>query len=69
MILLDYLNSNGVNTENLWINSIVAFTNPNLIIEERPKHYDILSPSKIPEFIISRKKTLNKETLDRHKQC
>jgi hypothetical protein len=63
MILLDYLNSNGVNTENLWINSIVAFTNPNLIIEERPKHYDILSPSKIPEFIISRKKTLNKETL------
>ncbi len=63
MILLDYLYSNGVNTENLWINSIVAFINPNLIIEERPKHYDILRPSQIPEFITSRKRNLNKETL------
>lgn len=63
MILLDYLNSNGVNTKKFWINSIVALNNPNIIIEETPKHYDIVQPSEITKFITNTNKTLNRHTL------
>jgi len=63
VILLDYLNSNGVNTKKFWINSIVALNNPNIIIEETPKHYDIVQPSEITKFITNTNKTLNRHTL------
>ncbi len=62
-ILIKYLNSNGLNTKNLWINPIVAFNNPNINIAENPKNYDILMPSEIPKFITRGNKTLNKNTL------
>ncbi len=62
-ILINYLKTNGVNTKKLWINSIVALNNPNIIIEETPKYYNILQPSEITRFITSTNKTLNKYTL------
>ena len=62
-ILIKYLNSNGLNTKNLWINPIVAFNNPNINITENPKNYHILMPSEIPKFITSTDKTLNRYTL------
>lgn len=63
MILSNHLKENGINTSNLWINSIVAFYNPNLSIKKYPKYYKILHPSKIPDFITTRKKGIDQKTL------
>lgn len=63
MILSNHLKANGINTSDLWINSIVAFYNPNLSIKKYPKYYKILHPSKIPDFITTRKKGIDKKTL------
>lgn len=61
--LSKYLKANGVNTSNLWINSIVAFYNPNIRFQKYPKYYKILHPSRIPNFITTRKKGIDKKTL------
>lgn len=62
MALRDYLARNGLNMDNVWINSIVAF-NGNLKINKKPKYYDILRPSKVSSFILSRNKKLNDNIL------
>ena len=55
MALKDFLNTNGVDFNGLWITSIVTLIRNNYKVIKTPKYYNILSPSSIPEFIINRK--------------
>ena len=41
--------------------AVVAFINPNLTIRTKPKHYDVIHPSNLQNFILSRKSKLNEE--------
>ncbi len=55
MALKEFLLSEGVNMQDLWINSIVTLLKNNFEIRTAPRNYDILLPSKIPQFIRTRK--------------
>jgi hypothetical protein len=53
--LTNFLSSEGLNSVRTSTHALVAFINPNLTIRNKPKHYDVLHPSNICSFILSRK--------------
>ena len=57
--LRKFLMDKGVNLKGVWVNAIVTLKNNNFEIEKRPKRYNILSPSKIPKFILNHKSNVN----------
>lgn len=61
--LRNFLLSRKLNTNNVWINSIVAFISDSLTIKKKPKYFDILEPSELVYFITNKKKILNRELL------
>jgi len=59
-----FLNSNSVNLNDLWVNPIVTLIKNNYKIKNKPKHYNIVNLTSIPEFIINRKKQLDPRILN-----
>lgn len=53
MSLKKFLEDNGVNMDGVWISSIVTLIDNNFKIEQKPKYYNILFPSTIPQFILN----------------
>ncbi len=51
MSLRKFLIDNGVNMDGVWVNSIVTLLDNNFKIEEKPRNYNVLFPSTIPQFI------------------
>lgn len=64
MALREFLLSERVNMQDLWINSIVTLLKNNFEIKTTPRNYDILIPSKIPQFIRTKKDTISKYTIN-----
>ncbi len=61
--LKKFLEDNGINTDSVWINSIVTLINKNFKIEQKPKHYTVLFPSTIPQFILNSNKKIDMNIL------
>jgi hypothetical protein len=59
-----FLDSYSVNLNDLWINPIVTLISNNYKIKTKPKHYDIVNLTSIPEFIMNRKKQFNPKILN-----
>ena len=59
--LKKFLEDNGVNMDGVWISSIVTLIDNNFKIEQKPKYYNVLFPSTIPQFILNsnRKNDMN----------
>ena len=57
--LRKFLIDNGINMDGVWVNSIVTLLNNNFKIEQKPTRYKVLSPSKIPEFILNHNSQIN----------
>ena len=53
MSLKKFLEDNGVNMDSIWISSIVTLIDNNFKIEQKPKYYNVLFPSTIPQFILN----------------
>lgn len=53
MSLKKFLVDNGINMDDVWVNSIVTLINKNFKIEQKPQHYNVLFPSTIPQFILN----------------
>ncbi|WP_429223489.1 nuclease-related domain-containing protein [Methanobacterium oryzae] len=51
--LRKFLMENGVNMNDVWVNSIVTLSDNNFKIEKKPRNYNILSPSTIPQYILN----------------
>ena len=49
--LRNFLVDNNIKMDGVWIDSIVTLLNNNFKIEKRPKDYNVLFPSTIPQFI------------------
>lgn len=49
--LRKFLINNGINMDGVWVNSIVTLLDNNFKIEEKPRNYNVLFPSTIPQFI------------------
>ena len=59
MSLRKFFMDNNVNMDGVWIDSIVTLINNNFKITQKPKHYNVLYPSIIPEFILNSNKKIN----------
>ena len=53
MSLKKFLEDSGVNRDGIWISSIVTLIDNNFKIEQKPKNYNVLFPSTIPQFILN----------------
>jgi hypothetical protein len=62
--LTNFISSEGLTSIITSIHALVAFINPNLTIRSKPKHYDVLHPSNICNFILSRKNKIEDYTID-----
>lgn len=62
--LKNYLDLNGVNVNDLVINSIVTLIENNYKIKTKPKQYNIVNPSSIPEFLITGDKNVDPKILN-----
>ncbi|WP_052374199.1 nuclease-related domain-containing protein [Methanobacterium sp. SMA-27] len=51
--LKKFLIDKDINMDKVWVNGIVTLLNNNFKIEQKPKYYNILFPSTIPEFILN----------------
>lgn len=51
--LRKFLSSKGVKIEDVWVHSIVTLLDNNFKIEEKPRNYNVLFPSTIPQFILN----------------
>ncbi len=60
-VMLKFLSSEGLNMFKRSTFPVVAFINPNLTIRNKPKHYDVMHPSNLQNFILSRKSKLSDE--------
>ena len=63
MSLRNFFIDNNVNMEGVWIDSIVTLINNNFKIKQKPRHYNVLSPSIIPKFIQNSNKKIDNNTL------
>jgi hypothetical protein len=63
--LSKFLSSEGIKLLKTSKFAVVAFINPNLTIKTKPKHYDVMHPSNLQNFILSRKCKLNEECVMR----
>jgi hypothetical protein len=63
MSLRKFLIDNGVNMEGVWVNSIVTLLNNNFKIEQKPRHYNVLFPSTIPQFILNSNRNVDVDFL------
>lgn len=61
--LKKFLVDNGVNMDGIWVNSIVTLINNNFRIEQKPKHYTVLFPSTIPQFILNSNRKIDMNIL------
>ncbi len=62
--MVNFLSSEGLTSIRTSTHAIVAFINPNLTIRNKPKHYDIMHPSNICNFILSRKNKIRGSSVD-----
>ena len=62
MSLKKFLIRNNINMKGVWIEPIVTLVNENFEIQEIPK-YEVLYPSTIPKYILSRKNRVNSQLL------
>jgi hypothetical protein len=62
--LINFLSSEGLNSVKNSTHALVAFINPNLTIRNKPKHYDVLHPSNICSFILSRKNKIKESNVE-----
>ena len=53
MSLRKFLINKGINMDGVWVSSIVTLLDKNFKIERKPKNYNVLFPSTIPEFILN----------------
>ena len=63
--LSKFLSSEGIKLLKTSKFTVVAFINPNLTIRTKPKRYDVMHPSNLQNFILSRKCKLNEECVMR----
>jgi len=63
MSLKKFLEDNGVNMDGVWISSIVTLIDNNFKIEQKPKYYNVLFPSTIPQFILNSKRNIDRDIL------
>ena len=63
MSLKKFLEDNGVNIGEVWINSIVTLIDNNFKIEQKPKYYNVLFPSNIPQFILNSNRKIDMDIL------
>lgn len=63
MSLKKFLEDNGVNIDGVWISSIVTLVNNNFKIEQKPKYYNVLFPSTIPQFILNSNRKMDMDIL------
>ena len=57
--LRKFLIKKGVNMNGIWVNSIVTIQKINFKLEQKPTRHNVLSPSKIPEFILNNKNSID----------
>jgi len=63
MSLRKFLISNGVNMNGVWVSSIVTLLDKNFKIEKKPKNYNVLFPSTIPDFILGSNRKVDVDVL------
>ena len=63
MSLKKFLEDNGVNMDGVWISSIVTLIDNNFKIEQKPKYYNVLFPSTIPQFILNSNRKIDMNIL------
>jgi hypothetical protein len=61
--MLKFLSSEGLTSLKRSNFAVVAFINPNLTIKNKPKHYDVMHPSNLQNFILSRKSKIPEENV------
>jgi hypothetical protein len=63
--LSKFLSSKGMTPLKTSKFAVVAFINPNLTIRNKPKQYDVMHPSNLQNFIMSRKSKINEDDIIR----
>lgn len=63
MSLKKFLEDNGVDMDGIWISSIVTLIDNNFKIEQKPKYYNVLFPSTIPQFILNSNRKIDMNIL------
>jgi hypothetical protein len=63
--LSKFLSSEGIKIFKTSKFAVVAFINPNLTIRTKPKGYDVMHPSNLQNFILSRKSKINEKDVMR----
>ena len=64
MSLRKFLMDNNINMDGVWIDSIVTLINKNFKIKQKPKNYNVLFPSTIPNFIQNSNKKIDDNILE-----
>lgn len=61
--LRKFLSSKGIKMEDVWVHSIVTLPDNNFKIKKKPRNYNVLLPSTIPQFILNSNRSIDVDIL------